>query len=150
MLTIPYKPKFPTQLRLIVCYATIMHLLWGVLLLIDPTAFNVTAINVFSSIGLNLYFTSALFLLIGSLASFAVYWNIYYIPHSICWVLPQQTILSISAVGALQAMILSRFADGVIRSRVFIIADQMPIILIAVLYGIALVQIYSESHIDKS
>jgi len=42
---------------------------------------------------------------------------------------PQQILLGISAAGALRAMILGHFADGVARPHTFLIADQSPAIL---------------------
>lgn len=40
--------------------------------------------------------------------------------------LMQQLLLIICAIGPVTAMILSRYADGVIRSRGFLLADQIP------------------------
>lgn len=49
-------------------------------------------------------------------------------------VIPQQFILIISAFGAINAIVLSQFADGVIRPRQFIAVDQVYSLVLAVFY----------------
>ena len=44
------------------------------------------------------------------------------------------SLLLVSAVGAIRAMVISAYGDGVQRPRAFIIADQLPIVLIAVFH----------------
>ncbi len=49
----------------------------------------------------------------------------------------------ISAVGALGAMITGMFADGVVRPHEFIIADQVPAVLLALMTVLALMERYA-------
>jgi hypothetical protein len=53
--------------------------------------------------------------------------------------LPQQTLLMISACGAILAIYFSRYADGVVRPRPFIAADQIHVILAALGHTTAVV-----------
>jgi hypothetical protein len=51
---------------------------------------------------------------------------------------PQQFVLIISASGALHAAFVGHYADGVPRPWQFILGDQLPVILAALLYTYAL------------
>lgn len=46
--------------------------------------------------------------------------------------MPQQILLLMSASGAIEAIWLGQFADGVVRSRVFLLADQFYSILVCI------------------
>lgn len=48
---------------------------------------------------------------------------------------PQQLVLGVSAAGALHAMAASQFADGVVRSQTFLIADQSPVVLALLIHS---------------
>jgi hypothetical protein len=52
--------------------------------------------------------------------------------------LPQETLLLITALGAALALMLGHYADGVIRPRPFILADQLPRLLGPIVYGAAM------------
>lgn len=45
---------------------------------------------------------------------------------------PQQLLLTMSATGAIEAIWISQFADGVVRSRAFLAADQSYSIIVAI------------------
>lgn len=49
--------------------------------------------------------------------------------------LPKLILLIISAVGAIDYMRLSHFADGVVRPQAFIVADQVLIVLLTLAYA---------------
>jgi hypothetical protein len=56
------------------------------------------------------------------------------------WLLiPQQIVLMMSAAGAITAVYLSHFADGVERARIFIAADQIPVVLAALGHTAAII-----------
>jgi hypothetical protein len=52
--------------------------------------------------------------------------------------LPQQTLLVISGIGAARASYLGAFPDGVIRSHEFILSDQAPAVLAVVTHTCAI------------
>jgi hypothetical protein len=51
--------------------------------------------------------------------------------------MPQQAVLLLSASGAIGAIILGQFADGIPRDWQFIAADKIDVILIAIQHAIA-------------
>ena len=53
--------------------------------------------------------------------------------------IPQEIVLSISAAGALKAMWTGSFADGVLRSNVFIAADQVYSVILAIGHALAII-----------
>jgi len=59
--------------------------------------------------------------------------------RSVALLLPQQTLLVITAIGAILAAISGHYADGVPRPTLFILADQFPPILIAAAHTVAIV-----------
>ncbi|HSE46532.1 MAG TPA: hypothetical protein VLA89_14505 [Gemmatimonadales bacterium] len=52
--------------------------------------------------------------------------------------LPQQMLLLASVMGILKAVAAGAYADGIVRSSLFILADQVPLLLIAPLYIFAI------------
>jgi hypothetical protein len=54
--------------------------------------------------------------------------------------IPQQLMLLISGGGAIAAVARHHYADGVMRNGTFILTDQLPIILLSVLYSIAVLE----------
>lgn len=123
---------------LLFIYACILQLVWSVLILYSPQALLVTPLlGLTQLIGINHIFVSSI-LFFTDLAA------IYFLAKkdlkasNFIYLIPQQIILLLSAFGCLQAVILGHYADGVVRSHLFILADQLPNILIAFLYTIAI------------
>jgi hypothetical protein len=117
-------------------YAIILHLVWAVCLFFDPGTVNATAVagtlSVFRSITL---LNGVIFLapIVGLIGLFLP------MPMSVLLLSPQQTLLQMSAASALGAMVTSQFADGVVRSSGFIIADQIHIVLAALAHAAAII-----------
>ncbi len=53
--------------------------------------------------------------------------------------LPQQILLMMGVSGAIEAIWLSQFADGVLRPRAFIAADQINSVLAAIGHTVAII-----------
>lgn len=51
---------------------------------------------------------------------------------SIGFMLPQQAVLTIAALGSITMVVLGHYADGPVYPRLFIFADQLPIILVSI------------------
>ena len=120
---------------LIIILALVQHLVWASALMIDPAAGFVTAIH---ALVLFLGQTGTVAALtFGSIMSLmALFANS---SRSVGWLLiPQQVILCVSGAGAIEAMWLSQFADGVIRPQAFLIADQLPALLFAIGHTVAI------------
>lgn len=124
----------------IIWYAICLHWLWGVLLLSSPTPLEITAIAASAHLGLAsashlgiLYLTVAFLALLGLAAPRGI---------NVIMLIPQQIILVISAFGAIRAMALGTFADGVLRPVPFLIADQAPAVLAAFFHILAVYTSY--------
>lgn len=127
----------PRSLPLVIIYAISLHLVWAAALLIDSEAGNATAVNtllyfVSNSHAVVIYFMVAILAITGS--------SYKGILKPLC-MLPQQLIMMISAGGSLLAMWNGQFADGVQRSHAFLIADQSPAVIAAVLHTYAILLI---------
>lgn len=146
------KPIAPTvecrHVYLVVRFALVQHFIWGAMLLFNGDLLHTTAMDAayglfgtvfpvasFSDGALR---SGVMYLLVAALA-FASLNRRTRDDVRLLLLIPQQFILVLSAAGALQAMWLSSFADGVVRSREFIIADQCPIVILAALHTWALV-----------
>lgn len=57
---------------------------------------------------------------------------------SILWMLPQQGMMMIAAIGSLTSIILGHYADGTPYPRLFIFADQLPSLLTALWHTAAI------------
>jgi hypothetical protein len=124
----------------IIWYAVLLHALWGVLLLTSPAPYGATAIHVYNSVPR--FALAALLFLASGLATWAITrpqpsWR------TLAALLPQQALLTISAYAALLAVIGAHYGDGVIRPRLFILADQAPIILTMLLHTAAVVELHA-------
>lgn len=132
MLTVHERP-----VSIMVMFAIALHLWWVLMILIDQSALNATGLA-----SLHQYVSSPLFLatILGLSALMAVAALFVRTPPWILMLLlPQQIILMMSATGAVEAMWLAQFADGVIRPRAFIAADQMYSVLAAIGHTTAII-----------
>ncbi len=121
---------------IIILYCILLHLSWAGIVYWDHDATGATAVNalfrIFGSI-------EALIVALITTSVLAIVALFTRVPWAVVLLSPQQSLLLISASGAIGAMVLSMFADGVIRPRAFIIADQMHIVLAAVGHAFAIV-----------
>ena len=124
----------------IIWYAVLLHALWASLLLINEAPLGATALHVYT--GVPTYLLAGLFFAAAGLAAVALMrdrptWK------SLALLLPQQGLLSISAFGALLAVIYARYGDGAPRPRLFILADQAPVILTMLLHTAAVIELHA-------
>jgi len=124
----------------IIWYAVILHTVWGCLLLLSPSAYGATAIHIFHGLPRDLI-ASVLFL-----ASGMAVWAVTR-PRpslrSLAALLPQQGLLTLSAYGAVAAVVVAHYGDGVSRPRLFILADQAPAIIALILHTAALAEMHA-------
>lgn len=130
----------PSSHSVIIVYGVILHGVWAAALFFDPDVRGVTAIWELSTWAPAPY-TKFVLATVAVLAAVALFLK--ELPRT-ALLLPQQLILLLSAWGALQAMYLSAYADGVLRPRAFLIADQMPAVLLAVAHTIAIINAGNE------
>lgn len=132
--------------RLMVQFASAMHLCWAVLLAAWPDAISVTAINIFTqafglpgTIGLLTVVALAALVGVAKPRPFYPWWRG-------SWLFPQACILMVSATSSLLAVLHGSYADGVVRGWSFILADQAPHILLAIFYAIAMILTIHYDH----
>lgn len=109
-------------------YAIALHLLWAFLLVWNESATNATALAALS----RLFPAVTGLVIVLFVVSLLAICGLFYRgngPWGILLLVPQQLALGVSAAGAIRAMWLGQFADGVERSHVFLIADQCPAVL---------------------
>ena len=124
----------------IIWYAILLHTLWACLLLGSQRPYGATALHVYSPLP-RLLMAGAL-LTASVLAAWAITrdqpsWQ------TLAALLPQQAILTVSAYAAVAAVVTAHYADGVIRPRPFILADQAPVILVFALHTAAVVEMHA-------
>lgn len=118
-----------------VLYAIALHISWSLILLHDYAATNATALNALYRYIQPEGLLSAVVAAAAAAALVALFANR---PWIVVLLLPQQVLLMMSAAGAVEAIWLSQFADGVVRSRAFIAADQIYSVLAAVGHTVAI------------
>ena len=121
-------------------YAVLLHTLWAFLLLASRKPYGATPLHVYSPLPRVLM--AGVLLAASALAAWAI------TRHQPSWqtlaaLLPQQAILTASAYAAVAAVVAAHYADGVIRPRPFILADQAPAILAFALHTAAVVDMHS-------
>jgi hypothetical protein len=126
--------------RLVFGCAGILHLSWALALLLSPQDMRTTAlvgfIDVFGVRG-----AGWVFLVVGILASTAAITR----PNGFVGLpllAPQQFLLLVSAGIAIYHASAGSFGDGVIRPSEFILMDQLPLVLFALLHSAALIVTY--------
>jgi ABC-type Na+ efflux pump permease subunit len=126
-------PAFTSRLKnaaqlMGIWYAVTLHMIWAVLLVLNVGATGATAVHGPAKLFPNHYGLAALLVIVAGCALLGIYMDG---PSAtkILLLVPQQLMLGLSAAAALNAMTDGHFADGVERSRAFIIADQSPAVL---------------------
>lgn len=122
-------------------YAVVIHIIWGVTVIANPSVMHITAI---SSLGGSQYITAAIMLGAAICAALGMIFE----PENattmrrIMFCIPQQIVLFAAASSSLDAVIRGHYADGTVRPWLFILADQSPAIVAAILHTIAVAEPY--------
>jgi len=115
------------------CFTSLMHLLWGLLILINHDSIHIAATRVMVHLFPQFEVRAFLYIISALLPLFILRY-----PGSVIGilsVLPQQLILIMSGISAITAITQGQYADGTIRSPLFIAADQGIYVLLAILYA---------------
>lgn len=126
--------KHPRPIMILYCVC--LHSIWACIILWDHSAIGATAVDALFKVFGSYEALSFALLTTSIMALVALFTRV---PWAVVLLVPQQSLLLISAAGAIGAMVLSQFADGVVRPRAFIIADQMHIVLAALGHAFAIV-----------
>ena len=126
---------------LVVIYGIALHLIWGIILLVagaQHTAGLSWAVDVMG--GAN---AAGVILIAAALAAMAGI-KAKTISTKLGLLLWQQFIMTYAAGEALTCVVNGAYADGTVRPRMFILADQVNLILPAILHVIAVVVLVTE------
>lgn len=125
---------------LTICVAIAMHLIWSVSLGVDPSGMGVTAISMLQAVpGVNYVIAALIF---GTVAFLATIGLIMREPAlRVMFILPQQVTLWFSFVGVAHAVWVGHFASGYVASPLYLLMDQVPVVLIAIGHTAALLLI---------
>lgn len=138
---------FGGRFPLIVVYAIGLHMLWAVMLMFDRSVSGVTAVWALT-IFLSRPVCIVLLIVVAMMASMAAF--MLKNKHAAAmFMIPQQMVLFLSAGGAIEAMVASKFPDGVLRPSVFIIADQAPVVLAAFCHMMATLHVWKGSGVSR-
>ncbi len=119
-----------------IIYASVLHTSWALLGFIDISAAQSTALaGIVSVFG----YTWAPYVLVGVglLATNALYFRSR--NFRLMLMIPQQIVMFISAYSSGLAVWFGQYADGTSRPWAFILADQLPALIAAVCYSVAIV-----------
>lgn len=115
-----------------------MHIIQGLLLALSATAGNATALFALSHI-MPTSMLSALLVSTGLLGLVRKWWA----------AVPQQIVLSFSAVTILMSIFRGQYADGTVINSMHIAADQLIILLLAVMYPYTVAKAFEIDRLRK-
>lgn len=111
---------------IMVLSAVLLHLVWAVALFIDPSGVGATAASALHRWiplpWLPWVIVTCAFMALTALSTRPLWF--------VLLLVPQQILLMMSASGAVDAIWLGQFADGVVRTRAFLVVDQSYSIVI--------------------
>jgi hypothetical protein len=121
---------------LIIMYAIAVHLITGVVLIVNPDAGASTG----PSSVVQLLFGSSLLAGLAMLVAAMLATAAHLVRPLRSWAYwPQQLLLMVAAVGALVAVVMGNYADGTVRPTLFIATDQLLVMLLPIFHALAIV-----------
>lgn len=129
--------------HIIVTAACALHFVQAACLLADPAAEHVTSIHTIAAL-IGVPWTIGAFVFVAAMAFASFFFR--HTPMRALFLAPQQAVLFVSGLGAISAMHLSHYADGVMRSQAFLVADQVPVVLFALGHAWAIVDIIANER----
>jgi hypothetical protein len=126
----------------ILWYAILLHAIWGLIVILSPDALMTTPLHGFDSSGLGRWGTAVMLLGASAMALLEMGIISPTIRGAILMA-PQQMLLLIGAMGAFGCIVRGSYADGVQRPLSFLLADQLPAILAAVLHTLAMLEFFA-------
>lgn len=125
------------MVSMMVLCAVAIHLSWAYALALDPSALGATAIHAIYRFVPSRDGVAIVCCLVAMLALIGIFSRS---SKTVIWLLiPQQIVLTFSAAGAIEAIYLGQYADGVLRPIGFIFGDQVSSIWMAFWHTMAIV-----------
>lgn len=119
-----------------VLYCFVLHVFWAAIVFIYPEAIGATPVSALYGVFRSDALLCIVLVSASALGLAALFTNL---PWVVVLLIPQQSLLLISAAGAIASVVTAQFADGVIRPRAFIAVDQMHIVLAAIGHAAAII-----------
>lgn len=127
--------------KYIVLCASLLHVTWAILLLVSPLAGGSTPVHIVVVVCGGPVRTALVLTVVAVLALVFPFSKHIVSNRSLAGMLiPQQAVLLMSAGAGIRAAWMQHYADGVVRSWTFILSDQFPVILIALVYTVAVIE----------
>lgn len=134
--------------KYIVLFASVLHLGWAGILAFADGASGSTPVSAIEAVaGGEARAAFVLFVVAAMAMVFPFIKRPTASPYTLpLLLLPQQTLLLLSAGAGLWAAIKEEYADGVLRGWEFILADQLGMILLAVMYTVVVIEAAFEPY----
>jgi hypothetical protein len=133
--------------KYIILLASVLHLVWAGLLVFAQGAGNSTPVAIITKLSGGRERAAVILVGVSVAALTFLYTKRTKSNATVSALLvPQQLLLFLSAGAGLWATIRESYADGVIRDWAFILTDQLPVILLAVLYTVVVLEAASEPN----
>jgi hypothetical protein len=127
--------------RYVILFASLLHIGWAVLLIINPTAGSSTPVAIILRVFGGPYRSAAVLVACAVVAMIFPFKKHRVSAEAMAGLLiPQQVLLFMSAGAGVYAAATQRYSDGVVRGHEFILADQLPVILLALLYSVVILE----------
>ena len=134
--------------QLFTWYGLILHMVWGGALLVSPQPMFATPLNYFAKMmWFDQHLTAYTLFFISILCLIGVWLDkrkTHYFTALLC-VVPQQFAMIVCALGSIMAIYTSHYADGVVRDASFILADQIPFVIAAIMYTISIINSFGRN-----
>ncbi len=128
---------------MLILFASLMHILWGVLILCNGTGLPISATRVLLELIPAFWVRALIYIGAGLLP--LLRWVYPGKAVVITALLPQQLLLILSGIGAIVSVTTGMYADGAARSPLFIAADQAIYVILAILYSFESIDRLNES-----
>ena len=121
---------------LIILYAIVVHVITGVVLIANPDAGASTGPSSIVQLCFDSSLLAGAAMLIAAALAIAAH---FHRPWRSWAYWPQQLLLVVAAIGALVAVVMGKYADGVFRPTLFITTDQLPVMLLPFFHALAII-----------
>lgn len=129
----------------VIWWATVLHTIWGVLIMLSADALGATPVALIDLLIPGPRWLLGIVYLIVAALSVGGLWSQ---PGKLrqLMFLPQQVFLLTAAIGSGSAVARGMYLDGTVRPPIFILSDQLPIMMLAAAYVVA---VLNENGVHK-